>query len=44
MDIVQLSTRRPELNWELRVQDGVVGSAEALDGETMWISRVRIPG
>ncbi|MGX5184955.1 GNAT family N-acetyltransferase [Streptomyces avermitilis] len=42
MDIVQLSTRHPELIWELRTQDGVVGSAEALDGETLWISRIRI--
>ncbi|MFE0852109.1 GNAT family N-acetyltransferase [Streptomyces mutabilis] len=42
MHIAQLSTRYPELNWELRMQAEVVGSAEALDGETMWISGIRI--
>lgn len=42
MDIVQPSTRYPELLWELRTPDGVLGSAEALDGETIWISRIRI--
>ncbi|MFF2619713.1 GNAT family N-acetyltransferase [Kitasatospora sp. NPDC058046] len=42
MDIVQPSARYPELVWELRTVDGVVGSAGALDGETIWISRIRI--
>ncbi|WP_159401689.1 GNAT family N-acetyltransferase [Streptomyces sp. NRRL F-5053] len=39
-----VTTSYPELVWEL-LNDGVVGRVEALDGETVWITRINVqPG
>ncbi|WP_240152210.1 GNAT family N-acetyltransferase [Streptomyces mobaraensis] len=42
MPVEQVVTRYPELAWELRTSDGVVGHAEALDGETAWLCRINV--
>lgn len=42
MPVVKLTTNFPELAWELRISDEVVGRVEALDGETVWISRISV--
>ncbi|MEY9840689.1 hypothetical protein [Streptacidiphilus sp. EB103A] len=43
MPAVRLATRYPELAWELRTPDGqMAGRDEALDGETVWITRIAV--
>ncbi|MCZ1012337.1 GNAT family N-acetyltransferase [Streptomyces lydicus] len=43
MNLVQLPTRYPELVWELHTPDHMlIGRAEALDGDTVWISRITV--
>ncbi|MFE2039701.1 GNAT family N-acetyltransferase [Streptomyces sp. NPDC059477] len=40
MSVVHLVASRPEFVWELRTSAGPVGHAEALDGESVWITRI----